>query len=436
MAGIFHIFGLGIDSTSHMAGNVAIGNLNAGDFGTNKEALTNLTIGDIHYIDSIVNLNQINGENHKLIIFGPDIKYRAKENEPHRIEVLVDGEWKTFNVPYGHVLQTDQRLDINAKLEELGKKADKWAEHEQTAGVEVKDNIIDLSQVDLSQNEPIYVTVNADYITGNNKHEFRIKGIPAGALEPIIILNVISKNTGLTLNTHMVLEYRDGSTITNSGEKHEKYNKLLWNFGTKIEEIIFDNDYFFGSVLAPNAHLIVKQNVDGNIIGKKLTLTGETHRWDLIPPLEEVEKPDQPTSPSQPTTPTQPTSPTQPTTPSTPNSEEFTPPLPEEEPGSEYPSQPEKDEEEFVAPHAEKEDSTTPEVAPVKAATVSDEKQTPETVSTEMTEVIEKGQSEETLPETGEHNKSEVAGLLGALAAALGITSLAGTSKKRKKKDE
>lgn len=172
-----------------MAGNVAIGNLNAGDFGTNKETLTNLTIGDIHYIDSIVNLNQINGENHKLIIFGPDIKYRAKENEPHRIEVLVDGEWKTFNVPYGHVLQTDQRLDINAKLEELGKKADKWAEHEQTAGVEVKDNIIDLSQVDLSQNEPIYVTVNADYITGNNKHEFRIKGIPAGALEPIIILS-------------------------------------------------------------------------------------------------------------------------------------------------------------------------------------------------------------------------------------------------------
>lgn len=118
-------------------------------------------------------------------------------------------------------------------------------------------------------------------------------------------------------------------------------------------------------------------------------------------------------------------------------------PLPEEEPGSEYPHQPEFDEEdETVTPHAstepgkENKGTGTAKVAPVKAATVSDEAQTPETVSTtegiseESTEVAEKSQNEETLPETGD-KKAEAAGVLGALAATMGITGL-DASRRRK----
>lgn len=156
--------------------------------------------------------------------------------------------------------------------------------------------------------------------------------------------------------------------------------------------------------------------------------------------------PSQPSTPNQPSDPTQPTTPVQPTTPSEPieDEEEFTPPLPEEEPDSEYQygsDQPEKesndtvDTVDTVAPHATSDDVKTPEVAPIKATTVSDENQTPETISTETTEVIEKDENEKSLPETGEHNKSEVAALLGALASAVGITGLAG-AKRRKKKDE
>ena len=87
-------------------------------------------------------------------------------------------------------------------------------------------------------------------------------------------------------------------------------------------------------------------------------------------------------------------------------------------------------------PDKENKGTGTAKVAPVKAATVSDEAQTPETVSTtegisdESTEVAEKSQNEETLPETGD-KKAEAAGVLGALAATMGITGL-GTSRRRK----
>lgn len=87
-------------------------------------------------------------------------------------------------------------------------------------------------------------------------------------------------------------------------------------------------------------------------------------------------------------------------------------------------------------PDKENKGTGTAKVAPVKAATVSDEAQTPETVSTtegisdESTEVTEKSQNEETLPETGD-KKAEAAGVLGALAATMGITGL-DASRRRK----
>ena len=69
------------------------------------------------------------------------------------------------------------------------------------------------------------------------------------------------------------------------------------------------------------------------------------------------------------------------------------------------------------------------------------EQTTPETVSTETSGVTEESQTttevthtnnEETLPETGEkHN--EFAKVMSGLAAALGLTGLAATSKRRRK---
>ncbi|MGN8721264.1 mucin-binding protein [Lactobacillus amylovorus] len=117
-------------------------------------------------------------------------------------------------------------------------------------------------------------------------------------------------------------------------------------------------------------------------------------------------------------------------------------PTPTPDPEPEPTPGPLPEEDETVTPHAstepgkENKGTGTAKVAPVKAATVSDEAQTPETVSTtegisdESTEVAEKSQNEETLPETGD-KKAEAAGVLGALAATMGITGL-DASRRRK----
>lgn len=106
------------------------------------------------------------------------------------------------------------------------------------------------------------------------------------------------------------------------------------------------------------------------------------------------------------------------------------PPHPEEEPGAEYPEQVEEKNEEKTKDNSQSEVISTS----VKATDV--DKPTLNTVSTEKTsETVEKKESEEaTLPETGQDHKTSAA-IAGAIAAALGLTSLAGT-KKRKKKSE
>lgn len=119
-----------------------------------------------------------------------------------------------------------------------------------------------------------------------------------------------------------------------------------------------------------------------------------------------------------------------------------TPPLPEDEIGN-YPSQSDKDdEEERTAPHAtgkETRSGTNKNNARVISLenAVSDDSVTPENVSTEATDKTDEKQTtvnstnEKTLPATGEE-KDDFAKVMSGLAAALGITGLAVTSKRRK----
>lgn len=68
--------------------------------------------------------------------------------------------------------------------------------------------------------DPIYVTIDAKYLSGNNKHEIAIKGIPADAETPIIILNVTNVQNGdLTVSTRLVLDYSDQTSINGVSEK-------------------------------------------------------------------------------------------------------------------------------------------------------------------------------------------------------------------------
>lgn len=341
IAGIFHIFGNEVDGQVHIAGNIAADKVSAGDFGTNSGATSNLTNGDIHYIGSIDHFNKINGDN-KLVIFAPDIEYRTYENGG-AIQVNFgtkdEPKWQKVDIKHSHIIQADKPLDIQGELDKLGEKSDNWASPSQTEGVKADFTDHNNSLIDVSEaiknagdsKEPIYVTVDASHISGDNKRNITIKGIPAGEDAPIIILNVTNVQNGdLTVKTHLVLEYSDQNNVNGSSEKHDQANKLLWNFGTNLNSLNIAGDYHLGSILASNAHITTNVTMDGNIIGDKVTIKGESHRWDLVPPMEEIHIPEEPKKP----TPDPEPQPEDPTTPPTdeelpPSEEDFVRPLPE-----------------------------------------------------------------------------------------------------------
>lgn len=304
IAGIFHIFGNEVTQNGHIAGNIAADKLSGTNFGTNSNATNNLTNGDIHYVGNLNGLNKIDGDN-KVVIFGPDIEYRSFENDG-AIEVnygtAEKPDWRKVDIPYNHIVQADQKIDIQGELDKLSQKSDNWASQAQTEGVKADFNDLNNSWIDVSEaiknagdsKEPIYVTIDAAHLSGD-KRNITIKGIPAGAEAPMIILNVINIQGGdLTVQTHLVLEYVDGNNIGGSSETPNQFNKLLWNFGTDVNKLHFAGDYHLGSVLATNAHITNAVNIDGNIIGNKVTVSGETHRWDLTPPFVEIEEPEKP----------------------------------------------------------------------------------------------------------------------------------------------
>ena len=344
IAGIFHIFGNEVTQNGHIAGNIAADKLSGTNFGTNSNATNNLTNGDIHYVGNLNGLNKIDGDN-KVVIFGPDIEYRSFENDG-AIEVnygtAEKPDWRKVDIPYNHIVQADQKIDIQGELDKLSQKSDNWASQAQTEGVKADFNDLNNSWIDVSEaiknagdsKEPIYVTIDAAHLSGD-KRNITIKGIPAGAEAPMIILNVINIQGGdLTVQTHLVLEYADGNNIGGSSETPNQFNKLLWNFGTDVNKLHFAGDYHLGSVLATNAHITNAVNIDGNIIGNKVTVSGETHRWDLTPPFVEFEEPEKPKPEPEPEPEPAPENPTpdtpapQPKPEETPdNTEDFTPPL-------------------------------------------------------------------------------------------------------------
>lgn len=404
IAGIFHIFGNEVDGQVHIAGNIAADKVSAGDFGTNSGATSNLTNGDIHYIGSIDHFNKINGDN-KLVIFAPDIEYRTYENGG-AIQVNFgtkdEPKWQKVDIKHSHIIQADKPLDIQGELDKLGEKSDNWASPSQTEGVKADFTDHNNSLIDVSEaiknagdsKEPIYVTVDASHISGDNKRNITIKGIPAGEDAPIIILNVTNVQNGdLTVKTHLVLEYSDQNNVNGSSEKHDQANKLLWNFGTNLNSLNIAGDYHLRSILASNAHITTNVTMDGNIIGDKVTIKGESHRWDLVPPMEEIHIPEEPEKPTPDPEP-QPEDPT-------------TPPTDEELPPSE---------EDFVRPLPENVVKSTTNKVQEQA---TQEKATPQTSTSTVVETST--EKEIALPETGEKQNKliSIGAMMSAVATAI-----------------
>lgn len=344
IAGAFHLFGqnVSIQNGTHVAGNVAADklNVNGSNFGTNNNANTNLTYGDIYYVNSIDQIS--NGAftaDNKIVVFGPEIEYRPKPNESHRLEVMVNGDWVTLDqVKADQVIKAEELIDFKKELDKLNDKANDFSSQTQTEGVvadfsDQNNRYIDISNVSATENT-VYVTIDAQYITSDRP--IHIKGISTEAGGPNIVLNVVNTSRGdLNVSTQVKLTYADGSSH-GSSETNPLHNKVLWNFGTNVSQVTIANQSpFMGSILAPNATITAKVNVDGNIIGQTVIVDGgETHRWDLthpptnskpdqvpttpikpIPPRPQPSEPEEPENPSEPEKPENPTEPVEPTNP-------------------------------------------------------------------------------------------------------------------------
>ena len=223
-----------------------------------------------------------------------------------------------------------------------------------------------------------------------------------------------SRDKVVTQVIHYV--YEDGSTAK---PDHVSVNLVFTQTGVKnmvTGEEIWDGEWTktqtFVTVVSP---VIEGYTADRLEVGPyDITVTNDNYGTNLDKEDTVVYRPNTTTPDLDP----DPTPAPDPTPTPDPEPEPTPGPLPEEEPDK------------------ENKGTGTAKVAPVKAATVSDEAQTPETVSTtegisdESTEVAEKSQNEETLPETGD-KKAEAAGVLGALAATMGITGL-DASRRRK----
>lgn len=355
-----------------------------------------------------------------------------------------------------HIVQADQKIDIQGELDKLSQKSDNWASQAQTEGVKA-DFSTNNSWIDVSEaiknagdsKEPIYVTIDAAHLSGD-KRNITIKGIPAGTEAPMIILNVTNIQGGdLTVQTHLVLEYADGNNIGGSSETPTQFNKLLWNFGTDVNKLHFAGDYHFGSVLATNAHITNAVNIDGNIIGNKVTVSGETHRWDLTPPFVEIEEPEKPepkpeTEP-EPENPTPDTPAPQPKPEETPdNTEDFTPPLtvdvldPDGTDKNETPAGEESTEEEAVAPLPENvieknQKEVTSSKSTVTPVTEKSSEPTTNSKAEVKNETVTETAKEVGLPETGEDKTNLITTGIVLASIAATITALCSFINKKKK---
>ncbi len=343
IAGGFHIFSKDVILNAHTNGNFAAGKLEANvDFGSNGSS-PNHSSGDVYYIESGKLHPSGNGFNNPndYIVLGNDFAVKVENGQ-----VFVNGQ-RQDHVKPEEIKQIQGYINMAEEFDKLSIKSDKFQKEETTPGVTIdftdqNNRYIQINQSQIPQDtKVIYVNIaDTDMATNlgtNTDRPIYIKGLDFSEDAPAVVINVIGENKKLDLSCEVKIEI-NGSHLPNS-ESHAYPNKLLWNFGTNVEEININSGRFMGSILATNAAITARVNVDGNIVGSKVVIQGgETHRWDLVhPPIEEVEMPEQPTSP-QPTNPEQPTDPIIPSNPTMPEnpttSEEPTAPVVPEEPTS------------------------------------------------------------------------------------------------------
>ncbi|WP_040388736.1 collagen-binding domain-containing protein, partial [Catellicoccus marimammalium] len=282
ISSLFHIFANNVNMRADVNGNVATNHLKSGnDFGVRNPSLENgYNIDYIENIDGLLASNAFRGGT-KEVVFGPSIQLKSQGNS-----ILVNGTPMTHLNNQNTVQENkeNQYIDINQELSKLSAKSNVNMNTPESNGVkknfsDMNNKVIDVSKATPNSDGNIYV--NIPYNDLNAPQPITISGVSSDKLGPDIIINVTNIPKNASINTQINVKYDDGST-QGTGEEHQKYNKILWNFGSEDNTINFNSGRFMGSILAPNSTINAGVNIDGNIVAKDVNISGgESHSWPL-----------------------------------------------------------------------------------------------------------------------------------------------------------
>ncbi|WP_137616791.1 collagen-binding domain-containing protein [Lactiplantibacillus nangangensis] len=300
----FHIFAYEASLHTHTAGNLAVASLNGlVDFGTtNKLELLDRDITYIQKIIKIASSSFVSAGNIRdnKVIFGEGITIDISDpKRPIVADTYID-----------HLLASEVYQDQPgetyidfpaefAKLAGINTSLSQRTPNASYVNADFKDEnnrTIDVRQMTPDAAGQIIINLAADVL--NKDRPLIIKGVSPEATGNTIIFNVNTDGQSNYLSrSEMKVTYPDGSVRANKDADAYGDNHLLWNFHNNQQTFtgtINVNSRFQGSVLAPSATLIANQNMDGNLIAKRVEVHGETHRWDLQDNTgpEDEDKPD------------------------------------------------------------------------------------------------------------------------------------------------
>ncbi|MDT7012998.1 collagen-binding domain-containing protein [Levilactobacillus namurensis] len=291
----FHIFANEATLNTHTNGNVAVGLLHGNvNFGTNViEALLDKDISYIQAFDKLANSSfVVQGETRdNKIVFGDGVEIDI--SNPNRPKINgVDMDHLTANEVFqdknGNVY-IDFAAEF-AKLKQTNTEVADWPSVKDYTSADFPDQnnrVIDVTNMTPDENGRIVLNLSPDVMTSGTP--ITIKGLSPDEDGHTVVINVDTNGQDdYTINSEVKIIYSDGTERENHETEYFGDNHLLWNF---IDRTASDKQYtgtlsferrFQGSVLAPSADVVVANvNLDGNIIADKVTVNGETHRWDL-----------------------------------------------------------------------------------------------------------------------------------------------------------
>ncbi|GEO67875.1 collagen-binding domain-containing protein [Levilactobacillus spicheri] len=290
----FHIFANEATLGAHTNGNVAVGLLHGQvNFGTNIiEALIDKDISYIQSFDQLANSSFVmaDGARENKVVFGEGVE----------IDFTNPSRPKINGVDIDHLNASEVFQDKNgntyidfaqefAKLKQTNASVADWPSVKDYTSADFPDmnnRVIDVTDMTPDENGRIVISLSPDVLQMNTP--LTIKGLDPDEDGNTVIINVDTGNgTSYDMNSQIKIIYSDGTERNNHETEYFGDNHLLWNFidrSASDKQFAGDlnfNNTFQGSVLAPSADITVNHNLDGNIIGNKVTVKGETHRWDL-----------------------------------------------------------------------------------------------------------------------------------------------------------